>query len=149
VEWRLDEAELVLTVLDDGLGFEPQRTARGGLGAMRRRAERLGGSLEIESTPGWGTCVEVRLRLHHAPTQPDETTPGVIGSLAERELDVLRLMSVGHRNRDIAAELHLSPHTVKFHVANIFDKLGVRSRAEAAAVAFSAGLQPGAVAFAA
>jgi hypothetical protein len=51
-------------------------------------------------------------------------------------------MAVGHRNRDIAAELVVSQHTVKFHVANIFEKLGVRTRAEVAAVAFAAGIHP-------
>jgi DNA-binding NarL/FixJ family response regulator len=66
----------------------------------------------------------------------------LIGTLGERELEVLRLMAVGYRNREIADQLIVSQHTVKFHVANIFEKLGVRTRAEAAAVAFAAGIHP-------
>lgn len=41
----------------------------------------------------------------------------------------------GRRDRDIAQELHISESTVKFHIAKIFDKLGVSSRDKAAALA--------------
>ena len=141
IRWRLAADELVLAIVDDGRGFDPQRAARGGLGAMRRTAEGLGGSLELESTPGWGTRIEARLRLHVDNSVPaDESANALISTLRDRELAVLRLLAVGHRNREIASELFLSQHTVKFHVANIFEKLGVRTRAEAAALAFAAGL---------
>ena len=76
------------------------------------------------------------------PAPADESASARVGTLSDRELAILRLLAVGHRNREIAAELFLSPHTVKFHVGNIFEKLGVRTRAEAAAVAFAAGLHP-------
>jgi DNA-binding NarL/FixJ family response regulator len=52
-----------------------------------------------------------------------------------RELEVLGQLARGRRNRDIARELHISESTVKFHVANILEKLGVGSRGEAAALA--------------
>jgi DNA-binding NarL/FixJ family response regulator len=65
-----------------------------------------------------------------------------VKTLGDRELAVLRLVAAGRRNREIAFELDLSQHTVKFHLANIFDKLGVRSRAEAATLAFAAGIHP-------
>jgi DNA-binding CsgD family transcriptional regulator len=111
---------------------------------MRHRAESLGGSLEVESAPGWGTRVRARLRLLVDNTAPvDESASALIGVLGDRELDVLRQIAVGRRNREIAAELFLSQHTVKFHLGNIFEKLGVRTRAEAAAVAFAAGIHPG------
>ncbi|MEH0554004.1 response regulator transcription factor [Streptomyces sp. B21-101] len=46
----------------------------------------------------------------------------------------------GRRNRHIAEELHISENTVKFHVTNILDKLGVASRGEAAALAHTCGV---------
>jgi len=53
--------------------------------------------------------------------------------LSPREAEVLDLIAAGASNKHIARELDLSPHTVKRHVANILDKLGVTSRGQAAA----------------
>jgi DNA-binding NarL/FixJ family response regulator len=53
-------------------------------------------------------------------------------ALTPREEDVLRLVARGLTNRQIAAELFLSPATIKVHVRHILEKLGVRTRAEAA-----------------
>ena len=57
--------------------------------------------------------------------------------LTERELEVLRLVAAGRSNREIAGELFISPKTASVHVSNIFGKLGVASRGEAAAKAHS------------
>lgn len=53
--------------------------------------------------------------------------------LSSREREVLRLIATGDSNKMIARRLDLSPHTVKRHVANILDKLNLRSRGQAAA----------------
>jgi DNA-binding CsgD family transcriptional regulator len=55
--------------------------------------------------------------------------------LTGRELDVLRLVAAGRSNREIAAELFISPKTASVHVSNILGKLGAASRGEAAAQA--------------
>ena len=55
--------------------------------------------------------------------------------LTERELDVLRLLVKGSRNKEIAAQLYITERTVKFHTGIIFQKLGVSNRSEAITVA--------------
>jgi DNA-binding CsgD family transcriptional regulator len=67
-----------------------------------------------------------------APTYPH--------GLSEREVEVLRLIAIGKTNAQIAEALVISPHTVGRHVSNIFDKLGITHRADAAAWAVRNGL---------
>ena len=59
-----------------------------------------------------------------------------VGGLSEREVQVLRLLAAGRSNRSIAVELVLSEKTVARHVSNIFNKLGLSSRAAATAYAY-------------
>ena len=96
---------------EDGaaLEFEAARTAFEGLGAAPdvARVDALSGRVETETH-----------------------------GLSERELEVLRLLASGRTNRDIAAELVVSEHTVARHVQNIFGKLGVSTRTAATAFAF-------------
>ena len=63
-------------------------------------------------------------------------------ALTARELEVLRMLADGLGNKEIAARLEISTHTVKFHVAQILAKLGTGSRAEAVAVGMRRGLVP-------
>lgn len=62
------------------------------------------------------------------------------GDLSDREIEVLRLVADGLSNREVGERLFISPHTVKRHVANILAKLGLPSRAAAAAAAARMGL---------
>jgi DNA-binding NarL/FixJ family response regulator len=59
--------------------------------------------------------------------------------LSPRELEILRLAARGHRTRDIAARMSLSPRTVEAHFTAVFNKLGVSTRAEAIVHAASRG----------
>ena len=74
-----------------------------------------------------------RAHVEIAGTSPDG--PAVPFGLTGRELEVLRLVAAGLGNREIAAELFISPKTASVHVSNILGKLGVASRGEAAATA--------------
>jgi two-component system NarL family response regulator len=61
-------------------------------------------------------------------------------TLTPRELDVLRLVSRGRTNKEIAAAMFISEETVKSHMKGLFQKLGVHDRAEAVATALQRGL---------
>jgi ATP/maltotriose-dependent transcriptional regulator MalT len=75
------------------------------------------------------------------PATPDEgEVPAAPAGLTRRELEVLRLLARGMSNREVAANLHLSEHTVHRHVSNVYGKLGVSSRAAAVAQAARLGL---------
>ncbi|MGW2702452.1 helix-turn-helix transcriptional regulator [Streptomyces sp. NPDC001340] len=81
-----------------------------------------------------------RLTLTHTPRKALDPAESL--GLTSRERDVLRLVSAGRTNRQIAEELFISPKTASVHVSNILSKLGVAGRGEAAAVAHRLGLFP-------
>ncbi|MET9822057.1 AAA family ATPase [Streptomyces sp. NPDC006349] len=86
-----------------------------------------------------------RLTLGHPtgpPPTPEPTDPADALGLTGRERDVLRLVSDGRTNRQIAGELFISPKTASVHVSHILAKLGVSGRGEAAAVAHRLALFP-------
>jgi DNA-binding CsgD family transcriptional regulator len=71
----------------------------------------------------------LRARWERAPRPPQ---------LTKREQDVLELVAQGLTNREVARRLFISPGTVRKHLENVFEKLGVRTRAGAVAAAFRA-----------
>jgi DNA-binding NarL/FixJ family response regulator len=87
--------------------------------------------------------VVVHPEIVAALARPAETVvPSVDanGALSPREGEVLRMLAEGLGNKEIAWQLGISEHTVKFHVASIFAKLGVSSRTEAVTIAIRRGL---------
>jgi len=72
--------------------------------------------------------------------------PGAVAlagaALTTRELEVLRLVARGLSNKEIAADLRITTHTVKYHLAAVLEKLGVRSRTEAVSLGVRKGLVP-------
>ena len=81
-------------------------------------------------------------RLVDSYVRPTAPTTG-LDHLTERELDVLRSMSRGHSNAEIARELYLAETTVKTHVARILAKLEVRDRVQAVVLAHRSGVASG------
>ena len=88
-----------------------------------RRAGSSGSSAPPRTWPGWRRCL-----AREPSARP--------GGLTAREVEVLRLVAAGKTNREIAKALVLSDHTVRRHLQNIFNKIGVSSRAGATAFAF-------------
>jgi DNA-binding NarL/FixJ family response regulator len=71
--------------------------------------------------------------------QPSVTSTGAV-ALSERETAVLEAVARGLSNKEIGRELWISEQTVKFHLRNLYRKLGVTSRTEAARYAYSSGV---------
>jgi DNA-binding NarL/FixJ family response regulator len=78
----------------------------------------------------------------HLPAQVAENLADYIGSepLSEREVQVLRRIAEGDRNRDIGQHLAISEETVKVHVKRIMDKLGAKDRTQAVAIGIRRGI---------
>ncbi len=66
----------------------------------------------------------------------------IVEPLTPREIEVLQLLSLGLANKEIAARLGISEHTVKFHLSAIYSKLGAANRAEAVRRGLQRGLIP-------
>ena len=82
---------------------------------------------------------KVLQRVRASSTQPEiEST--IRAELSEREIDVLKLIANGKDNAMIAAELHISPKTVKNHISNILMKLQIDNRIQAAVYAVRSGI---------
>src|ERR1035438_9035896 len=74
--------------------------------------------------------------------QPLQVEDELSEEIPSRETDVLRMLAEGLVNKDIAARLGISEHTVKFHISSILDKLGASTRTEAVTRGIRRGLIP-------
>jgi PAS domain S-box-containing protein len=80
-----------------------------------------------------------RLTRLAGPTTSDDPLP----DLTRREREILALVAAGMTNSEIADRLHVSANTVASHLKNLYAKLGVRTRSQAAALAVAHGIVPG------
>jgi DNA-binding NarL/FixJ family response regulator len=101
-----------------------------------KRGDQDGRRLESETARRIFARLRAEPRLARIAEASGRASHPRIGSLSEREAQVLRLLAAGKTNRAIADELFISEKTVARHVSNIFDKLGVASRTGATAWAF-------------
>ena len=106
---------------------------RDAAGSRLQQAADLAG--QLRAGPLLAQISRLARRAHVEIAGPSPDGPAVPFGLTGRELEVLRLVAAGLGNREIAAELFISPKTASVHVSNILGKLGVGSRGEAAATA--------------
>ncbi|MDX6469276.1 MAG: hypothetical protein QOF75_1079 [Gaiellaceae bacterium] len=139
VHWRLTEDALTVTVADDGATDRNAEVAAEAADIQRIVAP-LQGRSALDSARHWGTTLTCVLPLHGAAPPPDTPAVRRLLELGDREREVLELVVAGLRNREIAERLFIADRTVKFHVSNILQKLEVRSRTEAIALAHAAGI---------
>ena len=88
-------------------------------------------------SPAIATKVLQRLRASSASPREAEM---IRSELSDREIQVLKLIANGKDNAEIAADLHISPKTVKNHISNILMKLQIENRIQAAVYAVRSGL---------
>jgi DNA-binding CsgD family transcriptional regulator len=101
-----------------------------------RRGDQDGRRLELESARGLFKKLDAVPCLARIAERTEPGSRRPTGPLSGRESQVLRLLAAGKTNREIGEELFISEKTVARHVSNIFGKLGVSSRAGAAAMAY-------------
>jgi len=98
------------------------------------RAASIGESLISSHIAG-----KVLQRIRATSTQP-QIEEQIRTELSDREIEVLKLIANGKDNAMIAAELHISPKTVKNHISNILMKLQIENRIQAAVYAVRSGI---------
>ena len=138
---------VVLTTFDlDEYVFAALRAGASGFLLKDAPEEQLGAVIRVASEGGSMFAPSVTRRLiERFADFGDVSPPPSLEELTVRELEVLRMLARGLSNSEIAAELVVSEHTVKTHVAHILLKLGLRDRTQAVVVAYESGVvQPGA-----
>ena len=118
--------------------------AEGTGGAGRGRAARLRERHVVNTlrSPRLGPAARGRSRGGPAPAFDGNPRAQAALGISPREMAVLAELAAGHSNKEIAARLHVSPNTVKTHVARLFEKLGARRRTDALRRARELGLVP-------
>ncbi len=134
VAWSCDDSSLRLDIRDHESGRLDVDALHLQLDG---RAKALGGAVEVDAVSGWGSRVSIV--LPRSLTRDSTETTG-LSRLNRRELEVLRHLAQGLRNKAIAERLDITESTVKFHVANVLKKLEIGSRGEAAVLALNAGI---------
>ncbi len=139
-----DEAPrvLVLTTFDlDEYVYEALRAGASGFLLKDAPEEQLVSGIRIVADGGslFAPAVTRRLIERFAGIAP-RNPPTALAELTPRELEVLRLLARGLSNAEISAELFVSEHTAKTHVAHILNKLDLRDRVQAVVLAYESGI---------
>jgi DNA-binding NarL/FixJ family response regulator len=110
----------------------PRVILMSGAGGISARAARAAGAAGFISKDSHAAEIAERVRMVGDGMEafPDASMDGA-PALTERESEILGLIAQGATNREIAASVYLSPHTVKEHSSALYRKLGARNRADA------------------
>jgi two-component system response regulator NreC len=133
---RSPETQIVVVTMDESPVFAHRALAAGALGFVTKEMadEQLADAVRQAARGERYVSPRVAARLDSLDAVLAENT------LTARELEVLRLIALGHTSVEIARALQLSPRTVETHRARIHRKLGLRTRAELVRYAMDRGL---------
>ena len=123
-----------------GMGYEEAHTRLLMANICTRRGDADGSDLHVNAARQLFKQLNAASCLAHMADQGSKAPRRRIGALSNREVEVLRLLAAGKTNRETAEALFISERTVARHVSNIFDKLGVSTRAGATAWAYQRNL---------
>jgi DNA-binding NarL/FixJ family response regulator len=136
---------LVLTTFDlDEYVYESLRAGASAFLLKDAPEQQLVAAVRVVADGGSLFSPSVTSRLIEEFARPAATESPALAELTARELEVLLLVARGRSNAEIAAELVVSEHTAKTHVASILQKLDLRNRVQAVVYAYETGLvRPG------
>ena len=130
------DTQIVVLTMQQEPAFARQALVAGALGYVLKEAAADDLVVAVRRAAAGESYLTPRLGARIASEPPD----GPPGDLSERELDVLKLIALGHTNAEIASQLFLSVRTVETHRAHIQAKLRLSTRAELVAYALDNGL---------
>jgi two-component system response regulator NreC len=130
------DTQIVVLTMQQEPAFARQALGAGALGYVLKEAADEELVEAVRRAAAGESYLNPRLGARIAAEPP----PGPPDDLSQREVDVLRLIALGHTNAEIAGQLFLSVRTVETHRSHIQQKLGLSSRAELVGYALERGL---------
>ncbi len=130
------ETQIVVLTMQDEPAYARHALGAGALGYVLKESAETELVEAIRRAAGGDTYLNPRLGARVAAAPP----PGLPDGLSDREVEVLRLIALGHTNSEIAERLYLSVRTVETHRAHIQQKLRLGSRSELVRYALDHGL---------
>jgi two-component system, NarL family, response regulator NreC len=133
---RASDTRVVVVTVEDNPLYAEHAFAAGALGFVRKEHA----DLELPAAVHSAMRGERFISASVAAKLASYRTVRLDGALSARELEVLRLVALGHTNAEVARILEISPRTVESHRARVHAKLGIKTRAELVRYALRRGL---------